>query len=100
MKLYLSRLLLNQYSRRGMSEIMHPYEMHRTLMRAFPGPTDNARQEFGVLFRAESGEYGKPLKVYVQSLVEPDWSFLEDLGDYLYPSVHGISYEYKDILEA
>lgn len=100
MKLYLSRLLLNQYSRRGMSEIMHPYEMHRTLMRAFPGTADNARQEFGVLFRAESGEYGKPLKVYVQSLVEPDWSFLEDFGDYLYPQTHGISYEYKNILEA
>ena len=34
--LYLSRLLLNPHSRQVMGEIAHPYEMHRTLMRAFP----------------------------------------------------------------
>ena len=36
MNLYLSRILLNPRSRRAMSELLHPYEMHRTLMRAFP----------------------------------------------------------------
>ena len=34
--LYLSRLILNPRSRQVMSEMAHPYEMHRTLMRAFP----------------------------------------------------------------
>ncbi len=56
-RLYLSRLLLNPLSRQVMGEIAHPYEMHRTLMRAFPKATDEtqfkARDEFGVLFRTE-----------------------------------------------
>jgi CRISPR system Cascade subunit CasE len=84
MSLYLSRLLLNPRSRQVRSEVVHPYEMHRTLMRAFPEATDpakaKARDQYGVLFRAEVDDV---VKVYVQSLVEPNWSFLDDLDDYL-----------------
>ncbi|HKV39599.1 MAG TPA: type I-E CRISPR-associated protein Cas6/Cse3/CasE, partial [Blastocatellia bacterium] len=53
--LYFSRLLLNPRSRQVRSELANPYEMHRTLMRAFPKTTNDAqstaRNEFGVLFR-------------------------------------------------
>lgn len=103
MNLYLSRLLLNPRSRQVMSEVEHPYEMHRTLMRAFPGATEKgerkARNEFGVLFRAEvDGQRGLP-KVYVQSSVEPDWSYLEGL-DYLVEDNEMAGHEYKDIMSA
>ncbi len=87
MSLYLSRLLLNPRSRQVMSEMAHPYEMHRTLMRAFPKATEEtqckAREEFGVLFRAELDDLRSMIKVYVQSRVEPMWSFLDGQTDYL-----------------
>ena len=98
MNLYLSRLCLNQRSRRAMSEMMHPYEMHRTLMRAFPDFEGDARRACGVLFRAEPAERDGALKVFVQSLVEPDWSFLTALGDYLDYSVANDPYQHKDIM--
>ena len=102
MNLYLSRILLNPRSRRAMSELLHPYEMHRTLMRAFPdtgnkNPGD-AREEFGVLFRTEtSAKADGTVKIYVQSLTEPDWSFLDRIDGYL-DSRAGVSYEYKDVM--
>jgi CRISPR system Cascade subunit CasE len=85
-----------------MSEIAQPYEMHRTLMRAFPQASDDdkhrARDEFGVLFRAETEGPGGVVKVFVQSRIEPDWRFLEGLDDYLYPESGSPGYEYKDIM--
>lgn len=102
--LYLSRLLLNPCSRQVMSEMAHPYEMHRTLMRAFPvmeGQTEvKAREKFSVLFRAETDEKSRLVKVYVQSLAEPDWSFLDGMNGYLYDGAEAIAYEHKDIWPA
>lgn len=90
-KIFLSRLILNPDSRQVWSELAQPYEMHKTLMRAFPKATDDAmakaRDEFGVLFRADiDGPGDAPdIRVYVQSLVEPDWSFLDGRPGYLLP---------------
>jgi CRISPR system Cascade subunit CasE len=85
--LYLSRLILNLHCRRVWSELAHPYEMHRTLMLAFPQvpPEDKvkARDKFGVLFRADGDEPRGRVTVYVQSHVQPDWSSLDNLSDYL-----------------
>lgn len=104
MSLYLSRLILNPRSRQVMSEITHPYEMHRTLMRAFPevadGTKTKARDEFGVLFRAEHDDGRGIVKVYVQSRIEPNWSILEGLADYLRRDGSVPAYEYKDIMPA
>lgn len=104
MNLYLSRLLLNPRSRQVMSELAHPYEMHRTLMRAFPEATNpervKAREEFGVLFRPELDDAPDIVKVYVQSLIEPDWAFLDGLQDYLCNDTEMPGYEYKDIMPA
>lgn len=80
--LWLSRLLLDAGARRVRSELAHPYEMHRTLMRGFPDGPAAARKAFGVLFRAEPNEQTGVVTVYVQSMVKPDWSFLRPL-DYL-----------------
>lgn len=102
--LYLSRLLLNPRSRQVMSEMAHPYEMHRTLMRAFPKrevqTEAKAREKYGVLFRAETDEKKRLVKVYVQSLVEPDWSILDGLNSYLCDSPESIAYEHQDIWPA
>jgi CRISPR system Cascade subunit CasE len=104
MNLYLSRLLLNPRSRQVMSELAHPYEMHRTLMRAFPKATDDikskARAEFRVLFRAEVSEYRDPVKVYLQSRIEPDWSFLNQLKDYLHVDTEMPAYAHKNLMPA
>lgn len=79
--LFLSRLLLNPRSRQVMSEMAHPYEMHRTLMRGFPEANEStsARAEFGILFRADVNEERGTVTVYVQSSAEPDWLFLRSL---------------------
>jgi CRISPR system Cascade subunit CasE len=102
--LYLSRLLLNPHSRRVMAEMAHPYEMHRTFMRAFPEAADEtkrkARDEFGVLFRAEVDEPRGLVKVYVQSSIEPKWSFLDELEAYLCTDAGMPRYEHKDIMPA
>ncbi len=102
--LYLSRLILNPRSRQVMSEVAHPYEMHRTLLRAFPKATDDtrakAREEFGVLFRGEVDEARGVVKVYVQSRIEPNWSVLDGLSDYLCADTDMPRYEYKDIMPA
>jgi len=84
--MYLSRLILDLSSRQVWSEIARPYEMHRTLMRAFPevdGDGSKARANFDVLFRADVDERRGRVTVYVQSAVEPDWSFLETRDGYL-----------------
>lgn len=102
--LFLSRLLLNPRSRQVMGEMAHPYEMHRTLMRAFPKATDDtqskARNEFGVLFRVDVNTLRSVVKVYVQSRIEPDWSFLNELDNYLCADSEMPEYEYKDIMPA
>jgi len=83
---FLTRLVLNPDSPQVRRELAEPYEMHRTLMRAFPavtGDTENARQKFGVLFRSETDDAAGRVEVIVQSLVEPDWSFLDFCAGYL-----------------
>ena len=102
--LYLSRLILNPRSRQVMAEIGNPYEMHRTLMRAFPNATDDtkrkARDEFGVLFRVEVDDQRSVVKLLVQSRTKPDWSFLDGFNGYLCSDTDMPEYECKDIMPA
>jgi CRISPR system Cascade subunit CasE len=68
--MYLSKLLLNPRCRQVQREITRPYQMHRTLMRAFP---DNLKDgDERVLFRLDSGRNGS-LILLVQSWGAPDW---------------------------
>lgn len=101
MNLYLSRLVLNPRSWQVLSELADPYEMHRTIMRAFPQKNDatscEAREEFGVLFRADVDDLKGSIKVYIQSRVKPNWSYLDDLKDYLYTDSGLPAHEFKDI---
>jgi CRISPR system Cascade subunit CasE len=72
--MYLSKILLTPRSRQVRSELAEPYEMHRTLLRAFPDK--NAGGPGRVLFRVDlTRETGMPA-LLVQSERLPDWSRL------------------------
>lgn len=75
--IYLSKLPLNYTNRRVQNEISNLYELHRTIMHAFP--KDQGRQKSSVLFRLEQNNPSSSvnLRILVQSKVRPDWSFIE-----------------------
>ncbi|NSW58710.1 MAG: type I-E CRISPR-associated protein Cas6/Cse3/CasE [Armatimonadetes bacterium] len=77
--MYLSRLILDPRSRQVRAELLNPYEMHRTLLRAFRAKRDAA----GVLYRVESDRRTGVPTALVQSAIEPDWSALTQLDRYL-----------------
>jgi CRISPR system Cascade subunit CasE len=77
MSLFLSRLILNANHSQAKSEIGHPYELHRTICKAFENP-DEAR----ILFRADTDQPGE-VHVVVQSLAKPDWSRLDAKDGYV-----------------
>lgn len=80
--MYLSRLILNPRSRQVQAEIAHPYEMHRTVLRAFA--EDLSQTEERVLFRLDVHPRTGLPTLLVQSQTGPDWSYLA-AGSYLLP---------------
>jgi CRISPR system Cascade subunit CasE len=77
--MFLSKLILNSRSRQARRDLASPYEMHRTLWRAFP------KHETGrILFRVEAERCQSNPIVLVQSDLQPEWQRLDALGlDYL-----------------
>ncbi len=79
--MYLSKLTLNVRNRQVRSEVASPYEMHRTLAKAFPFSEDNR-----ILFRIEVSKnmgISSGLTVLVQSSsIEPKWEDLTISSDY------------------
>jgi len=90
--MYLSRLILNPRSRQVRSELARPYEMHRTLLRAFPdGKVHTGRTQkdaAGLLFRVDEDARTGSLQLLAQSQLLPDWTHLA-AGDYLLPTLPG-----------
>ena len=76
--MYLSRLILNPRNRRVQREIADPYQMHRSLMRAFPDDLEEGAER--VLFRLDSSPRTGTLTMLVQSLTHPDWSWVAEPG--------------------
>lgn len=75
--MHLSKLDLNPRSREARRDLAQPYELHRTLARAFVTPTgQDYRAAHGVLFRLEASVPGGRPAVLVQSATEPDWQAL------------------------
>ena len=68
--MYLSRLMLNLRSRQVRTDLADRYEMHRTLLNAFP---ESLPHDERVLYRIEQGTLEPIIRVLVQSQVEPDW---------------------------
>jgi len=83
--MFISRLFLNPCSAQVRAELAHPYEMHRTLARAFPkdtfGRTRDDGECSGVLFRVDESPRDHRIVVLVQSQVAPDWAYLNDKRD-------------------
>jgi CRISPR system Cascade subunit CasE len=77
MSVYLSRLTFDSRHRRTKSELQRPYELHRTICKAWDDPAA-AR----ILLRPEADKPGV-VYVIVQSLTEPDWSRLPGERNYL-----------------
>lgn len=78
--MYLTKLLLNPANQDAWRDVSSPYDMHRSLQRAFPnGEPDENR----LLFRVEPWRPGmRGVPVLVQSsTARPDWSFVEARND-------------------
>lgn len=80
----LSRLVLNPRNRQVQREIAEPYQMHRTIMSAFP---DSLGEDERVLFRLESLARSNDLILLVQSQGTPNWGSLvaPEQREYLLP---------------
>jgi CRISPR system Cascade subunit CasE len=76
--MFLSRLVLNIRSREARRDLSNAYELHRTVMRAFPCKDEGGPGR--VLFRLDSDTSGNPPVVLVQSEKQPNWAFLKDSG--------------------
>jgi CRISPR system Cascade subunit CasE len=87
--MYLSRLILNPRSRRVRSELADRYQLHRTVMSAFP---QTLAADERVLFRLEVQPRSGLPELLVQSTYTPDWSRLATPGkaDYLAPPAPGM----------
>lgn len=86
--MYLSRLILNPRSRQVRNELADPYEMHRTVSRAFPngefGKERSEENTTNILFRVDMHPRTRIPTLLVQSRQKPDWSFLlAERRDYL-----------------
>lgn len=73
--MYLSKLILNPRSRQAWREIGQRYELHRTIMSAFPDDLDDDER---VLFRVETDSRTDNMILLVQSHGKPDWSYLAE----------------------
>jgi len=80
--MYLSQLILNPRSRRVQKEVADPYQMHRSIMRAFPDHL--APDAERMLYRLESHPRSGGLTLLVQSRNSPDWSWLAAPGAHGY----------------
>lgn len=78
--MYLSRLMLNPRHKRVQSELARPYELHRSILRAFPPilPADER-----ILYRLDVEDEGRRLALLVQSQYPPDWGWAAEIPGYL-----------------
>lgn len=74
--MYLSRLILNPRSRQVRNELADPYEMHRTINKAFPDANFKDNEPSGILFRVDLHPRTHIPTLLVQSRQKPDWGFL------------------------
>ncbi len=79
--MYLTRLRLDPRSAQARRDLSEPYEMHRTLVRAFVRDAEQVPPR--ILWRAEpTAAWSEPV-VLVQAQEPADWSVLEALPNYL-----------------
>ena len=86
--MYLSRLILNPRSRQVRNELADPYELHRTVCKAFPDGLFKAERSeenvTNILFRVDLHPRTYIPTLLVQSRQKPNWDFLSlEKKDYL-----------------
>ncbi|MCA9913271.1 MAG: type I-E CRISPR-associated protein Cas6/Cse3/CasE, partial [Anaerolineae bacterium] len=72
--MYLSQLILNPRSRDARTDLADRYELHRTLLNAFP---ETLPENERVLYRVEDNRNLPIVSVLVQSQFLPDWDAAE-----------------------
>lgn len=82
--MYLTQLRLDPRHPAARRDLADPYDMHRTLVRAFVRDDKQAPPRF--LWRLEPGRDWHQPVVLVQSALAPDWSFLSSAPGYLQPA--------------
>lgn len=79
--MYLSRLTLNPRQPQARRDLSDPYEMHRTLSRAFSADATTPPARF--LWRLErAASFQSSTVVLVQSTQRADWSVIDSLAEY------------------
>ena len=81
--MYLSKLVLDPTSYRVQKDLGNPYQLHRTIMKAFPDNLKENNSNGRILFRINKNGNKRYPSVLIQSLLCPDWSYLINNGDYL-----------------
>lgn len=76
--MYLSLLRLNPHSLRAMTEASRPYELHRSLLTAFP--REAAGEPVRILFRLDTNSETGNMSVLVQSDRRPVWTQFNNSG--------------------
>lgn len=79
--MYLTRLRLDPRNAQARRDLADPYDMHRTLVRAFV--RDERDVPPRILWRLEPGQAWSQPVVLVQSAVAGDWQFLDAAAGYL-----------------
>lgn len=73
--MFLSKLILNPKCNQVRSELAQPYEMHRTIMTAYPYKRNN-NEPFGVLFRIDENRKNGKIILLVQTQEKPYWEYI------------------------
>ncbi|WP_127956857.1 type I-E CRISPR-associated protein Cas6/Cse3/CasE [Serratia microhaemolytica] len=79
--MFLTKLMLNPHSREVQRDLANPYELHRTLVRAFVADAKAAPRRF--LWRLESNHSWQQPILLVQSAFQANWAPIIQLSHYL-----------------
>lgn len=93
--MHLTQLRLDPHNAQARRDLADPYDMHRTLVRAFVQDDQDVAPRF--LWRLEPGQAWAEPVVLVQSAQVPDWSFLQGLDGYLRPDEGGMASKTFDL---
>ena len=94
--MHLTRLLLDPRSAQARRDLADPYDMHRSLTRAFVSDASQTPPRF--LWRLEAGSVWSDPVVLVQSVHAADWTLLRMLPGYLKRDVEAKAVDLKQLL--
>jgi CRISPR system Cascade subunit CasE len=80
--MFISRLILNPKSYYVQTELADIYQMHRTIMYAFPNKIEEKSPKERILFQINQEKLTNEISILIQSFEKPNWAFLEKKHDY------------------